>query len=43
MIPDMRKLLDRMKANARTRSLDIPVMRVWECQKSMDVLVTYWA
>ena len=36
MIPDMRKLLDRMRSERRNESLETPAMRVWECQKSID-------
>ena len=36
MIPDMRKLLERMRAERPEESLETPVMRVWECQKSID-------
>ena len=36
MIPDMRKLLDRMRSERQNESLETPVMRVWECQKSLD-------
>jgi integrase len=36
MIPDMRKLLERMRAERPDESQDTPVMRVWECQKSID-------
>ena len=36
MIPDMRKLLERMKAERPDEGEDTPVMRVWECQKSID-------
>ena len=36
MIPDMRKLLERMKSERPNESSETPVMRVWECQKSID-------
>jgi integrase len=36
MIPDMRKLLERMKAERPNEDPETPVMRVWECQKSID-------
>jgi len=36
MIPDMRKLLERMRGDRPGESLETPVMRVWECQKSID-------
>jgi len=36
MIPDMRKLLERMKSERPDESPETPVMRVWECQKSID-------
>jgi integrase len=36
MIPDMRKLLERMRAERPDEKPDTPVMRVWECQKSID-------
>jgi integrase len=36
MIPDMRKLLGRMRSERQNESLESPIMRVWECQKSID-------
>ena len=36
MIPDMRKLLERMRAERPDESPDTPVMRVNECQKSIN-------
>ncbi|MDR3412346.1 MAG: site-specific integrase [Formivibrio sp.] len=36
MIPDMRKLLERMRADRPDETPNTPVMRVWECQKSID-------
>jgi integrase len=36
MIPDMRRLLKRMKAERPEENKDAPVMRVFECQKSID-------
>jgi integrase len=36
MIPDMRKLLERMRAERPNEPVETPVMRVWECQKSID-------
>ena len=36
MIPDMRKLLERMRSERPHENLEAPVMRVWECQKSID-------
>ncbi len=36
MIPDMRKLMERMKAERPDEIQDTPVMRVFECQKSID-------
>jgi len=36
MIPEMQKLLKRMKAERPEESRDAPVMRVFECQKSID-------
>ena len=36
MIPDMRKLLERMRSERPNESPETPVMRVWECQKSID-------
>ena len=36
MIPDMRKLLERIRAERPDENLDTPVMRVCECQKSID-------
>ena len=36
MIPDMRKLLERMRSERPDESDETPVMRVWECQKSID-------
>jgi integrase len=36
MIPDMRQLLERLKSERQGESQDQPVMRVRECQKSMD-------
>jgi integrase len=32
----MRKLLERMRSERQGESLETPVMRVWECQKSID-------
>jgi integrase len=36
MIPDMRHLLEKMKSERPEDKPTSPVMRVWECQKSMD-------
>jgi integrase len=36
MIQDMRQLLEKMKSERPAESPDKPVMRVWECQKSID-------
>lgn len=36
MISDMRSLLKRMRSERQEESRETPVMRVWECQKSMD-------
>jgi integrase len=36
MIIDMRKLLERMRSERQNESPETPVMRVWECQKSID-------
>jgi integrase len=36
MIPDMRTLLENMKSERPDESPETPVMRVWECQKSID-------
>ena len=36
MIPDMRKVLERMRAERPDESPEAEVMRVWECQKSLD-------
>jgi integrase len=36
MIPDMRKLLERIKSDRPDEGQDTPVMGVWECQKSID-------
>jgi integrase len=36
IIPNMRKLLERMRSERQGESLETPVMRVWECQKSID-------
>jgi integrase len=36
MIPDMRKLLERVRSERPDESQDKPIMRVWECQKSID-------
>ena len=36
MIPDMRKLLERIKRDRPSEGLDAPVMRVWKCQRSID-------
>jgi integrase len=36
MIPEMRQLLERMRAARMSESADIGVMRVHECQKAMD-------
>ena len=36
MIPDMRKLLERMRSERQNEGLEITVMRVWKCQRSID-------
>ena len=36
MIPGMRELLERLGSERQDDSPDSPVMRVWECQKSID-------
>lgn len=36
MIPSMRKLLERMRSERSSENLDDAVMRVRECQKSID-------
>ncbi len=36
MIPDMKNLLERMRAERPNESPETSVMRVWECQKSID-------
>lgn len=36
MIPDMRKLLERLRGERKDEAQDLAVMRVRECQKSMD-------
>jgi len=36
IIPDMSKLLERIRAERPDEKPGTPVMRVWECQKSMD-------
>ncbi len=36
MIPDMKKLLEGMRTERADESPETPVMRVWECQKSID-------
>jgi integrase len=36
MISDMRKLLERMRSERPEETEETPVMRVWECQKSID-------
>ena len=36
MIPDMRKLLERLKSEHPDDTPETPIMRVWECQKSID-------
>jgi len=36
MIPDMRKLLERLRGERLDENLENPVMRVLECQKSLD-------
>ncbi len=36
MIPDMRKLLEGMRGERQNEPAETPVMRVWECQKSID-------
>jgi integrase len=36
MIPDMRQMLERMRAERTAEPLETPVMRVHECQKAMD-------
>ena len=36
MIPNMRTLLERMRGERSDESPETPVMRVWECQKSID-------
>jgi integrase len=36
MIPDMRKLLERMRSERPDESQETPVMRVFECQKSIN-------
>ena len=36
MIPDMRTLLERMRTGRPDEKPETPVMRVWECQKSID-------
>ena len=36
MIPDMRKLLERIRSERPDEKPESPVMRVWECQKSID-------
>jgi integrase len=36
MIPDMRRLLERLRAERSDEPLETPVMRVRECQKAMD-------
>lgn len=36
MIPDMRKLLERIKAGRPKGRPENPIMSVWECQKSID-------
>jgi integrase len=36
MIPDMRKLLELVRTERHGENLEAPVMRVWECQKSID-------
>lgn len=36
MISDMRRLLEKMKAERPAEKLTAPIMRVWECQKSLD-------
>ena len=36
MIPDMRNLLEIMRGGRPDEKPETPVMRVWECQKSID-------
>jgi len=36
MIPDMRKLLEKIRGERPDENQAAPVMRVWECQKSID-------
>jgi integrase len=36
MIPGMRKLLERLRSERQDECPDAPVMRVWECQESID-------
>ena len=36
MIPDMRQLLERLRAERTDEPVETPVMRVHECQKAMD-------
>ena len=36
MIPDMRNLLEIMRGGRPDEIPETPVMRVWECQKSID-------
>ena len=36
MIPDMRKLLERMRSERQNEGPETPVMRVWKCQRSID-------
>jgi integrase len=35
-IPDMRRLLEGLRNERQNEGLETPVMRVWECQKSMN-------
>jgi integrase len=36
MIPDMKKLLEGMRKDRPDEDPETPIMRVWECQKSID-------
>lgn len=36
MIPEMRALLERLRAERKDEPLDTPVMRIHECQRSLD-------